>query len=82
MGGWNAWLALKRYQLADAIAELAASQKEADRLRKQRRRRWNRNRDRALKRDHHTCRMCPFVLCLEVHHVIPRAQGGPMYSTI
>jgi hypothetical protein len=33
-------------------------------------------RARVLALDNHTCRMCSFDLLLEVHHIVPRAEGG------
>lgn len=37
---------------------------------------WKRNRARTLKLDNHMCRLCTFRLCLHVHHIRRRADGG------
>jgi hypothetical protein len=62
--------------LARAIEELARNREEAKRLLRVARPLWAKNRRKTLILDHHTCRMCSFRLCLEVHHVLPLAQGG------
>ena len=58
------------------MEELARNREEAKRLLRVARPLWCKNRKKALILDHHTCRMCNFRLCLEVHHVLPLAQGG------
>lgn len=41
---------------------------------------WKRVRDKAKRRDNHTCQACTSNENLIVHHIIPLAQGGPKYD--
>ncbi len=37
---------------------------------------WKENREKALALDNHACRLCLFTVCIEVHHIVPVAEGG------
>jgi 5-methylcytosine-specific restriction endonuclease McrA len=66
----------RRDRVAEILADHAVAEKQARAIRSKRDRRWRVNRARVLKRDNHTCRMCDWDRCLEVHHVVPVSKGG------
>ena len=63
-------------RIAAATEQLNRDRAEARRLIDAARPLWRSNRKKALTLDNRACRICGFALCLEVHHIIPVAQGG------